>query len=436
MPANGDYDMQFSLYDAATDGVLVAGPLIFDDDPSSSGPVPVDIGLFAVELDFGDVFDGTALWIEIDVRPFGGGGYTTLSPRQPLTATPFALHALSAPGGEGFWSANGSDIHNSNAGNVGIGTPTPQANLHIDGTGSSAVGFHMQAPGDSVGEILMGSPFGHVGIAGRANNGNRRDIYFMDTGLGLFTRNSPSSPFTGNGLFIDESGNVGVGTSAPVEKLHVHGSDARMRLSMVGDSAGPELQFRNVVFTSGAYGTIEFQDGDGNVLSNIGYGKPLLASRGLTFNTSDGGFMKLADGGNVGIGTANPEQKLHLEGGTDTSPSGGGYLVLGNTGSANISIDNNEIMARNNGATSPLFLNNQGGDIVCGGSIDINYTIVTGSPDATCPAGTRVLGGGCRISGDAEIRESYPTSSTWHCEAGDVSGFIGLTAYAICANVK
>lgn len=67
--------------------------------------------------------------------------------------------------------------------------------------------------------------------------------------------------------------------------------------------------------------------------------------------------------GNVGIGTTDPEAQLHVDFGEDAEPSGGGFIVSGSTSSSNLAIDNNEIMARNNGAVSKLYLNNDGGDV-------------------------------------------------------------------------
>ena len=68
--------------------------------------------------------------------------------------------------------------------------------------------------------------------------------------------------------------------------------------------------------------------------------------------------------GNVGIGTLIPAALLHLDGGgTDASLSGGGYLISGSTTSTNIVMDDNEIMARNNGAASTLYVNHDGGDL-------------------------------------------------------------------------
>ncbi len=89
--ANGEYDMQFSLYDALSAGSPVGSTITKAD-------VTVTDGLFTVELDFGNVFDGSALWLEISVRAGSStGAYTTLSPRQALTATPYAQFALGAP---------------------------------------------------------------------------------------------------------------------------------------------------------------------------------------------------------------------------------------------------------------------------------------------------------------------------------------------------
>jgi hypothetical protein len=57
--------------------------------------------LFSVNLDFGEgTFDGTPRWLETEVRAGASvEEYTTLTPRQPLLASPYALFALS--GNEG-----------------------------------------------------------------------------------------------------------------------------------------------------------------------------------------------------------------------------------------------------------------------------------------------------------------------------------------------
>lgn len=92
VPANGSYDFQFVLYDAATGGAQVGGsPTV------TQNAVAVTNGLFSVQLDFGNVFNGAQYFLEIGVRPAGvSGAYTTLTPRQALSPTPYALYAINA----------------------------------------------------------------------------------------------------------------------------------------------------------------------------------------------------------------------------------------------------------------------------------------------------------------------------------------------------
>ncbi len=86
-PATGSYDIRFTLHAAASGGEALFGPI-------AVSAIEVSGGLFQTQLDFGESpFDGDQRWLEIAVRPAGPGGYTTLSPRQLLTATPYALRA-------------------------------------------------------------------------------------------------------------------------------------------------------------------------------------------------------------------------------------------------------------------------------------------------------------------------------------------------------
>ncbi len=88
-PATGVYDLRFTLYDALTSGNLVASS-------TTNANVGVSNGLFTVSLDFGDVFNGEALWLETAVRTNGGGAFTLLQPRQAMASAPFARYAANA----------------------------------------------------------------------------------------------------------------------------------------------------------------------------------------------------------------------------------------------------------------------------------------------------------------------------------------------------
>src|SRR6185369_8470063 len=88
-PANGNYDLRFVLFNVASNGVAL-------DAAATNSATAVSNGLFTVTLDFGNVFDGGNYWLEIGVRTNGGGSFTILAPRQPITPTPYAIMSGSA----------------------------------------------------------------------------------------------------------------------------------------------------------------------------------------------------------------------------------------------------------------------------------------------------------------------------------------------------
>ncbi len=80
-PLNGQYDLQFKLYDAPKAGSRKGSTIILN------GFNIVD-GYFTAEFDFGSVFDGNDCWLEINIRPSGSNdpnGYTAITPRQKVT---------------------------------------------------------------------------------------------------------------------------------------------------------------------------------------------------------------------------------------------------------------------------------------------------------------------------------------------------------------
>ena len=88
-PANGSYDLQFTLFTTNVTGTPVAGPV-------TNPAVPVANGLFTTTVDFGNAFTGASNWLEIAVSTNGANAFTTLAPRQQLTPVPYALYANSA----------------------------------------------------------------------------------------------------------------------------------------------------------------------------------------------------------------------------------------------------------------------------------------------------------------------------------------------------
>ena len=91
-PATGIYDFEFRLFDTLSEGTQKGTTLTL-------AAVEVSNGTFSVQLDFAgcaDCFNGGARFLDISVRPAGGGSYTLLTPRQPLISTPYAVRSMTA----------------------------------------------------------------------------------------------------------------------------------------------------------------------------------------------------------------------------------------------------------------------------------------------------------------------------------------------------
>ena len=107
-PANGNFNMTFKLYDAATSGNLVGSVY-------SALAQPVVNGVFTIDLGFPGVpFNGQQYWIQATVAG------QDLLPRQPINSVPVALYALSSPANDfaDFFALMPGD----NAATVAVGT--------------------------------------------------------------------------------------------------------------------------------------------------------------------------------------------------------------------------------------------------------------------------------------------------------------------------
>jgi len=86
----------------------------------------------------------------------------------------------------------------------------------------------------------------------------------------------------------------------------------------------------------------------------------------------------------IGNGTSTtPSNALTVFGGTDASlTNNSGIMMIGNDTGPNIVFDTNEIMARNNGTISPLYLQNDGGNLIINNANNGNVGIGTSMPSS------------------------------------------------------
>ena len=327
-PADGDYDFIFRLFDAAAGGSQIGADVLVDDQA-------VVGGLFTVELDFGaSAFAGDARWLEILIQPGDSiDSYTTLSPRQPLTASPYALFALNGPG-SGLWEANGADIYSTNTGDVGVGTSTPFAKLQVSGNGSGGLSLdvtenlYVNPDEDFVGVNrsfpITGAEFfgiqapvdsGYGGMYIRTDGTDALPFYGYSTGAdSAWTYLDGATDDwhlynDGNKLTVKDSGEVGIGTSDPLSLLHL-ASAGGIELTIEADTnnSGEDQNARVVLMQDGGQvvGRMGYRSGQNRLEIMQEFGDSLI------LGTSNADRLTIDSAGNVGIGDTTPDAQLDV----------------------------------------------------------------------------------------------------------------------------
>jgi len=192
-PLNGTCNFTFKLFNDPTAGSQV-GPTVTISNQAVSG------GYFTATLDFGtNAFDGQARWLLIQVQGPGDAGFTTLSPRQPITAAPYALYALGGPATGSQWANDASGINHP--GNIGIGVQSSSGiKLRVDGGTSENNSLYVHNNNVNWATFVLRN--------------------FAAGGFGIFDDQSSKHFF---------SGRVGVGTVAPDGKLQANSASEAMR---------------------------------------------------------------------------------------------------------------------------------------------------------------------------------------------------------------
>ena len=194
-------------------------------------------GAFSVQppLDFGPTaFPGADRYLEISVRRSAMDPFTTLTPRQQITSTPYATRTLSAALADLALNANklgGVDASQytttTSIGNTLIKNSTTRqaaATFNIDGNGT--MGGTLQAS-----EVKAQTATGVYGLThtdGTTTVGTYVGSSSSGAGGGWFGTQSNDKLFffTNNGqptMTVDTTGNVGIGTTTPRAKLDVAG---------------------------------------------------------------------------------------------------------------------------------------------------------------------------------------------------------------------
>jgi len=195
-----------------------------------------------------------------------------------------------------LWQETGSDVY-YNEGNVGIGTASPNVELLVADSSSSAyIGLSKVSGGARAGlQYKDGSST--VFEVGLRTHDNDYEIYD--------TENSVSR------LFIDkDNGNVGIGTPSPDAKLDVAGSIKGQYLNVDSGTGNIIASFSS---SGDAIGEIRIADNTKFTrLLGVGSQFKIMPNDGTEMAVFDGLKQEIYLNGNVGIGTTSPDRRLHI----------------------------------------------------------------------------------------------------------------------------
>lgn len=298
------------------DGLNSVRFTIYDDSLAGSAQwaetlqVTTNSGLFSTVL--GSVhaiqptaFSGPDRWLGIQV-----GFDPELSPRQKLTSVPYSLRSAfadSAGMADAAWTESAGNVYRLN-GNVGVGTDTPTQRFEVNG---NARIYELFMIGDWP-EILFNAY--HDGTSLKyATDGSAFSVFHNQFDNILEVRKAGigsqgQQAFLDPALVVTTSGNVGIGTTTPLEKLDIYNGNQSIR-SNLGD---PYLRLHRDIEGSAGQARLRVRHSGQAPYSGALHIEPFWYN-GAAYEFKENAFVVDATG-NVGIGTATPERTLDVSG--------------------------------------------------------------------------------------------------------------------------
>jgi len=326
-PIDGTRNLTFRLYDEE-----IGGTHLWEEVHMA---VPITGGLFNVILGEGTSFADEGVdfseqyWIGVRI-----GGTPELTPRYKLTSAPYAL-------GGGVWQVDGSDIYYS-AGNVGIGTDSPESPLEVEASfWPSIIKLGL---GHSDNKLHLSSGSVWASISG--SDTNRDDL-----------------------VINHSTGNIGMGLTSPVGKVHARDDEMNGHLCVFDDIDRKSVSGNYGGLSKGALGVMT--PGMGETIYTAVWGE----ARGTGATDVNIGVYGLANtgsrswaayfvgdatiNGNLGIGWDTPQADLHIK----QSASGEGLRLENNSSTSNWEIgtaSTNNLWFKYNGSLKSFVLASDG----------------------------------------------------------------------------
>ena len=226
-------------------------------------------------------------------------------------------------------------------------------------------------------------------------------------------------------LRVNTSGNVGIGTSAPKNRLQSTGAGVLNAPSLGSAPANAPLYLTN---NDASYGlVVGSHSSDGHVWFQAQRTDGTATAYNITLNEA---------GGNVGIGTTAPGAQLEIDGGGSTAT----YLMTNDAtaaaggGGLNLSIDNSLDGYLNNAKAGALKFGTSNVErmrILSGGDVLINATAAINSEKFFVKQAAAANAVGIQTTGS-----DYSNMITFYAANNSVKGTIGATPTAVAYNTS
>ena len=237
---------------------------------------------------------------------------------------PGVMDGMTSTGANGILYLNLNSIGNvilaNGGGNVGIGTTSPTAKLHVNGGGIRVDEGDISIANTHDAALSLDAPATYQTYINIYKAGVRKwNVMGADINGTWVWRNEGLSGV----LALQQGGNVGIGTTSPTQKLEVAG--------------GIQAAFFTTANDAGALYRLKGQNVDGSYADLVNPGGGAFR---IKVNNGATDAVSILNSGNVGIGTTGPAVKLHVNRATSGSQiafgTDEGYLWSYTDGSRNV----------------------------------------------------------------------------------------------------
>ena len=213
------------------------------------------------------------------------------------------LLGTNSSGGVGFMTAGTLKMMLSGSGNLGIGTSSPQRELHVQNSNSGATSTSNSVAvfegNDNTEVSILGGSSSVLGLNFGHSGDNNDGIITYNT-----TSGSENMGFTVNAtnrMTIDKDGQVGIGTDNPPSLLSIFGGGTSTPIA-----SNAQQSYDNALFRINNFGNSSVGLSIGSTGSNVTHIQTSY-NEGTTSPLTLNPF-----GGEVGVGLTNPSRRLEV----------------------------------------------------------------------------------------------------------------------------